>query len=128
MEVRSPGGFVFGIQGWEYGEVRPKSITFFIDGTSRVHDHRGNSIAEFAGLHAETIAKLEESGVDWQKLDWAGWPQLSYAELKKLDRLPETPLDELAKIKNKSLRADAVRIRREVDAMAKEEAEDEFEA
>lgn len=122
MEVRSPGGFVFGIQGWEYGEVRPRAVTFFMDGTTRVSDHRGNAIPELAGTHAEAIAKLQDSGVDWQKLDWAGWPQLPYDQLKELVRLPETPLDELQKIKDKELRADAVRIRREVDAAALEEA------
>ena len=123
MEVKSPGGFVFGIQGWEYGEVRPRSVTFFTDGTAKVCDHRGNAIVDLAGTHAETIANLENSGVDWQKLTWAGWPQLPYEQLKELVRVPETPLDELLKIKDKSLRADAVRMRREVDAAAVEEVE-----
>ena len=123
MEVRSPGGFVFGIQGWEYGEVRPKSVTFFIDGSSKVSDHRGNAIPDLAGSHSQTIAKLADAGFDWQKLDSAGWPQLPYDELKALAFLPATPLDELAKIKNRELRIDAMRIRREVDAAALEEAE-----
>ena len=114
---------MFGIQGYEYGEIRPKSLTFFIDGTARVHDHRGNAIPDFAGSHVETVAKLNDAGVDWQKLDWAGWPQLPYAELKELTRLPETPLDELSKIKDKALRIDAVRMRRELDSAAAEEAD-----
>lgn len=123
MEVRSSGGFVFGIQGYEYGEVKPKSITFFMDGTAKVCDHRGNPISEFAGTHAATIAKLKEIGIDWQKLDSAGWPQLPYAELKELVAVPATPFDELMKIRDKSLRADALKLRREVDeARAEEEA------
>lgn len=118
MEVRSPGGFIFGIQGWQYGEVRPISITFFIDNTTRVSDHHGNMIPEFTGTHKEVITKLKESGLDWQKLNSAGWPQIPYAELKSLSQLPITPIDELAKIKNKELRHDAMKIRKEVDAIA----------
>jgi len=118
MEVKSLSGFVFGIQGYEYGEIRPKSITFFLDGKARVNDHRGNPIE---GLncklsHAATIEELKTSGVDWQKLDSAGFPQLPYDELKELPHLPETPMDELAKIPNKELRKDALRARREADA------------
>lgn len=124
MEVKSPGGFVFGIQGWSYGEVRPKSVTFFTNGTTRVADQHGNAIAELVGTHAEVIAKLDDAGVNWQKLDWVGWPQLPYAELKELIKFPETPLDELTRIKDKSLRADAMRMRRELDAAKAEELEE----
>lgn len=116
MEVRSPGGFVFGIQGWEYGEVRPKCITFFIDGTTKVSDHHGNAIQDYAGTHKEVIVKLREHGLDWQKLDSAGWPQIPYTELKELISAPQTPLDELVKIKNRELRMDAIKYRKEVDA------------
>lgn len=123
MEVKSPGGFVFGIQGYEYGEIRPRAVTFFIDGTTRVSDHRGNPIVGYSGSHKEVASLLSDAGVDWQKLDWAGWPQLPYADLKDLIRVPETPLDELCKIKDKQLRADAVKLRREVDAAKAEEAE-----
>lgn len=124
MEVKSPGGFVFGIQGWEYGEVRPKSITFFVDGTTRVCDHRGNAISEFSGSHVDVTAKLGEVGIDWEKLDWAGWPQLPYNDLKELLCVPETPLDELVKIKDRKLRADAVRLRKEIDAILAAEMEE----
>lgn len=127
MEVKSPGGFVFGIQGWEYGEIRPKAVTFFLDGTARVSDHRGNPIQELTGTHAEVVEKLGEDGVDWKTLDWAGWPQLPYDELKELPRVPETPLDELLKIKDKTLRADAVRLRRETDAAAAAERSEELQ-
>lgn len=123
MEVKSPGGFVFGIQGYEYGEIRPTSITFFIDGTTRVSDHRGNPIPAYAGSHQEVIAKLADVGIDWQKLTSAGWPQIPYDELKELHTVPPTPIEELAKIREKSLRADAIKMRREVDAAAVEETE-----
>lgn len=121
MEVKSPGGFVFGIQGYEYGEKRPQAITFFIDGTARVCDHRGNPM--ITGTHEEVTTHLEESGVDWQKLDWAGWPQLPYEKLKELITVPPTPIDELMRIKDKNLRADAIRLRKETDAALAEEAE-----
>lgn len=118
MEVRSPGGFVFGIQGWTYGEVKPVSITFFMDNTTRVCDHHGNAIPEFVGSHKDVIASLSKNGIDWQKLESAGWPQLPYDELKKLVKVPITPADELAKITNKALRQDAQKLRKEVDAAA----------
>lgn len=123
MEVRSPGGFVFGIQGWHYGEVRPVSITFFMDNTTRVSDHHGNAIPEFRGTHQEVIANLRASGIDWQKLETAGWPQLPYVELKAMVKVPATPADELAKIKNKELRQAALQLRKEADAAALAESE-----
>lgn len=109
-------GFVFGVQGFAYGEVRPTSVTFFLDGTARVCDHRGNYVQEFAGTHAETVAKLKDAGVDWQKLNCAGWPQLTYDELSEMVYVPATPEDELLKIKDKELRSDALKYRRELDA------------
>lgn len=121
MEVQSPGGFVFGIQGYEYGEVKPRAVTFFTDGTVRVIDHRGNPIRGYAGSHQEVITQLSDVGINWQKLDWAGWPQLPYAELKELTVTLVTPLDELLKIKDKALRIDAVKLRRELDAAAESE-------
>ena len=147
-EVQSPGGFVFGIAGWTWGEPRPKSITFFLDGTAKVCDQHGRPIkgvlmnnkavlfamtapssddnpVERAKLatHAQVVAALagEDPPIDWKKLTWAGWPQLPYAELSKLKELPPTPLEELRKIKDSNLRKDALRARREVDeAVAKE--------
>lgn len=51
----------------------------------------------------------------------AGWPQLPYAELKKLPELPPTPESDLRKIRSAELRKDALRARREADeAHAKE--------
>ena len=152
-EVISPGGFVFGVAGWTWGEPRPKSITFFLDGTAKVCDQHGRPIkgtvvdskeVRFAqaspgnddppnarkGLatHAQVVAALAAEHVDWRKLSCAGWPQLPYAELSKLPNLPPTPLDELRKISNPQLRKDALKARREVDdAKAKELAVTEAE-
>ena len=139
-EFQSPGGFVFGVQGWNWGEPRPTSITFFLDGTARVSDQHGRPIRGttvdnkevlFAptspknddapgarsryATHVEVIDALTKELVDWQKLTCAGWPQLPYSELKELPELPPTPLDELRKIRNPELRRDALRIRREAN-------------
>ena len=43
-EFKSPGGFVFGVQGWTWGEQRPTSITFFLDGSAMVCDQHGRPI------------------------------------------------------------------------------------
>ena len=139
-QFQSPGGFVFGVQGWLWGEPRPKSITFFLDGTAKVCDQHGRPIkgaivdskeVKFAAAppkfedipsardhlatHKEVIAALTAEGVDWLKLYSAGWPQLPYAELVKLPELPPTPIEELSKIRNLGLRKDAIRARREAD-------------
>lgn len=150
--MTSPGGFMFGVQGWTWGEPRPRSITFFLDNTARVSDQHGRPIRgsvidnkEFrfaAGpppndmipgsrnhlaTHAQVIAALAADRIDWLKLSRAGWPQLTYDELKKLPELPPTPLEELKKIKDPALRKDALRIRREYDAKLKEEVPVEVE-
>ena len=145
----SPGGFIFGVQGWTWGEPRPKSITFFLDNTAKVSDQHGRPIkgtvdpstnrevrfasrppaqddppGARAGLatHAQVIAALVVERVDWQKLACAGFPQLPYEELKKLPSLPPTPIEELRKIRDPQLRKDALKARREVDeARIKEE-------
>lgn len=125
MLIKSPKDIPFGIENWSYGEVRPTSVTFFLDGRALVCDHRGNSITSYSGTHAEVVAKLLDDGFNWQKLDYAGWPQLPYEELKKIEVLPPTPLDELMTIKDRALRADAVRMRQEADAEATAAAEEE---
>ena len=43
-EMVSPGGFSFGVQGWAWGEPRPLSITFFMDGSAMVCDQYGRPI------------------------------------------------------------------------------------
>lgn len=40
----SPGGFVFGVQGWMWGPPQPKTITFFLDNTASVFDQYGRPI------------------------------------------------------------------------------------
>lgn len=40
----SPGGFEFGVQGWNWAEPRLTSITFFLDGTAKVSDQYGRPI------------------------------------------------------------------------------------
>lgn len=147
--LTSPGGFVFGVSGWHWGEPRPKSITFFLDNTAKVSDQHGRPIkgvvladnkpVRFAATppahdqlpdarkdlatHVEVIAALAAERIDWQTLTYAGWPQLPYAELKKLPTLPPTPIEELRKIKDPILRRDALRIRREADEAAAKEAQ-----
>lgn len=80
----------------------------------------GNGSVTWAKLatHAEVVAALGEERVDWQDLTWAGWPQLPYAKLKELRKLPPTPAEELAKIPDPELRRDALRARREADEAA----------
>jgi hypothetical protein len=75
-------------------------------------------MAERAKLarHAEVIAALTVERVDWTTLACAGWPQLPYEELKKLKRLPPTPIEELQKISDTQLRRAAVRARLEADS------------
>ena len=106
------------------------SITFFIDGTTRVCDQHGRAILKalqdgkevrLDGAHADVIAALHRERIDWHTLASAGWPQLPYAELKKINPLPPTPLDELRKIKDPALRKDALRARREADEIKAKE-------
>lgn len=141
-QVMSPGGFIFGVQGWTWGEPRPRTITFFLDGTAMVCDQHGRPIkgtsvdgkevkfattppladgsdkllraAAFAS-HARVCAALEVERIDWRKLTSAGWPQLPYEMLKTLTELPPTPAVELQKIRDPQLRKDALRMRREFD-------------
>lgn len=78
--------------------------------------------------HAQVIAALTAERIDWKKIPAAGWPQLTYTELKKLGELPPTPLAELRMIRDPQLRKDAMRMRREYDDIRTKElvgAEDE---
>lgn len=78
--------------------------------------------------HEQVVAALDAERVDWKKLTCAGWPQLAYFSLKELSALPPTPVEELRKIRDPKMRADALRIRREADeAAAKESAVTEEE-
>lgn len=156
--LRSPAGFVFGVQGWMWGPPRPTSITFFIDGTAKVSDQYGRPIrgavidnkeirfatepppADENGIgsgrsvrvsarkglatHAQVIAALEAEKIDWQTLTYAGFPQLPYADLKRVKQIPPTPIDELIHIPNPVLRRDAVRLRKEMNAVIEKELEE----
>ncbi len=119
----SPGGFVFGLQGFTWGRQEPKSLTFFLNNTCMVCDQWGRPIkgASVDGkevwfaprppiqddpipghiihnrakvrlaTHAEAIAALAYERIDWQTLTCAGFPQLPYAELKKIKVMPFWP-------------------------------------
>jgi hypothetical protein len=138
-EFQSPGGFVFGVQGWSWGEQRPSAITFFLNGTTKVSDQHGRPIKGTVSKdgrpcyfekcnHAQAIAALAEERVDWQTLVCAGWPQLPYDQLKSLKELPPTPVEELRKIPDDALRKDALRIKREVDEAKERESQSVEEA
>ena len=146
--VQSPGGFVFGIQGWSWGEPKPSSITFFLDNTARVSDQYGRPIkgafidskeVRFASAppgetvnkeergklatHLQTVAALTSERFDWKTVTYAGWPQLPYAMLKDVKNLPLTPIEELRKIRDPQLRKDALKMRREMEeALVKDES------
>lgn len=147
----SPGGFEFGVQGWHWGEPRPKSITFFTDGTAMVSDQHGRpirgvmdattgkelrfvmtapmadrtgAVAERPGFatHAQVIEALAAERIEWTTLSRAGWPQIPYDELHKVkETLPPTPISELKKIKDQKMKEDALKMRREIEEEAKEE-------
>lgn len=151
-QIKSPGGFIFGVQGWMWGPPKPTCITFFVDDTAKVSDQYGRPIrgavidgkevrfvdrppelddggnpkprkGKFA-THAEVIRALEVEKVDWQTLTYAGFPQLPYSELKKIKHLPPTPTEELLKIPNRALRRDALRIRKETNELIDKEREE----
>lgn len=115
---KSPGGFVFGVQGWIWQPPRVTSITFFLDNTAKVSDQYGRPIhgTELNGkkvlfaqqppsiddapgsrkglaTHAEVIAALWAERIDWRGVPYAGFPQLPYEELKKIANL-KWPFDD----------------------------------
>lgn len=110
---KSPGGFVFGVTGWNWGDQIPRSITFFLDNTCKISDQWGRPIkggekdgkiilfapapptqddlpgsrSKYA-THKEVVDYLmSDLHLDWRKLVWAGFPQLPYEELKKTNGL-----------------------------------------
>lgn len=147
-EFTSPGGFVFGVQGWNWGEQRPTTITFMLDGTAKVCDqhgrpikgtvHEGKPVYFDRSTHQQVVEALAEENVDWTKLVWAGWPQLPYDMLKKLKGIPPWPFNEVhtpyspnnqpctcvqCSVKDPELRKAALRIRHESEsALEKERA------
>lgn len=76
------------------------------------------------GSHAQVVRALEADRIDWTKLARSGWPQLAYEELKKLARVPPTPMEELHKIRDPKLRKDAMRLRREADESQQRELQE----
>lgn len=74
--------------------------------------------------HAQVIAALDKERVDWQTLTYAGFPQLPYADLKKVKQLPPTPIEELLFIPNPILRRDAIKLRKELNAIIDKEREE----
>ena len=74
--------------------------------------------------HKEVIEALEAEGIQWQDLNLAGWPQLPLVHLKKVAKvLPLTDPDELKKIRSKSLRNDALKMRQEIDTLELDDEE-----
>lgn len=53
--VKSPGGFTFGIEGWNWAQPIPKSITFFTDGSAMVCDQYGRHIRRAVGLDGAEV-------------------------------------------------------------------------
>ncbi len=118
-EVRSPGGHVFGLQGFQFADPIVCALTFYLDNTCEVHDQYGrpvrgvitkdNKTVLFApdppnadrgndayrgphkyATHMETVIALEGENIDWRKLPFAGTPQLDLERLQSIkDRLPE---------------------------------------
>lgn len=93
-------------------EVEGKKILFAL-GPPNNDDKPG--ARKMYATHAQTIAALDAERVDWTKLACAGFPQLTYDELRALKNLPPTPIEELRKIQDSALRRDALRARREAD-------------
>lgn len=78
--------------------------------------------------HLDVIEALAHERIDWQTLTHAGWPQLPYAELKKIKSLPFWPFSAdhdpaptagafctcvTCSIRNPQIRKDAIRARHE---------------
>lgn len=148
----SPGGFVFGPQGWTWGQPQVRSITFCVDGTCRVCDQHGRPIRGITidregqqrkevlfatSSHAQVIVALEAERIDWRKLVCAGWPQLPLEELRKGGDVPaacveallgldmESPKFREACRRPETRRAMAAARREYLDARAKEYEADE---
>jgi hypothetical protein len=142
------GSFIFGVENWVWRDPVPTSVTFFIDGTAIVNDQYGRPIRgvihdghetkfaptppvadssgeivprpEYAN-HQQVIEALRSEGIEWKTLDHAGWPQMPYSELVKLEKLPPTPAEALARIVDPALRKDALKMRCEADEARKKE-------
>lgn len=89
--------------------------------------------------HLEVVRALEGEGIDWRGLTSAGWPQIPYADLKKLKALPPIPFQKdhdpnpqngapctcvACSIKDPVIRKDAIRIHAEINAARAKEVAD----
>ena len=88
---------------------------------------QGNMTLEAAVKRQAVLAKDAgvASCVVGRQIVCAGWPQLPYEELKKLpvEALPLSPMDDLRCIPDVQLRKDAMRMRREMEAIRLKEVQ-----
>ncbi len=104
--LTSPQGFMFGVEGFDWGKPKITSITFFLDNTVGVFDQHGRPIKGITvdgkeilfaptppinvvgktntyiprphlGSHQEVVDALQGEGVDWTNLPHAGVPQIA---------------------------------------------------
>lgn len=94
---------------WQSYEVR------FIGRDQQWRTKGGLTLKQAEETQNKLIAEQYAGVVIARTIACAGWPQLPYEELKKLHSIPPTPYEELQKIPDRKLRADALRIRQEVD-------------
>lgn len=100
---------------WLSYEVRYRSK----DGNLRVRS--GLSMVEALKVQSQLVEQGNMAVLLDRTIACAGWPQLPYAELKKLPEIPPTPAEELRKIRDPELRRDALKVRREVDEVRQKE-------
>lgn len=117
--AESPGGFVFGPQGWHWGQQRVKGITFFLDNTAKVTDQWGrpipgvvdtdtNKITVFAkdapqdprGVMNQALVEERKkcathaqviAALEKEKVDW---------QSLQIAGFPQLPYEQLKKLKN----------------------------
>lgn len=94
---------------WLAYEVRYRAK----DGSQKM---RGNlTMADAIKLQEKLLKEGNAPVVVDRTISCCGWPQVSYAELKKLPEVPPTPKKELLKIHDAVLRRDALKLRAETD-------------
>lgn len=64
--IVSPGGFEFGMVGWQYAQPIPHSITFYTDGSCQVSDQYGRPI-RYASMPDGRTHRLADSPPDASK-------------------------------------------------------------
>lgn len=73
------------------------------------------TLDEAIKLQVQIIQQGNREVIVCRTVEFAGWPQLPYEELKKLTQLPPTPEEELRRIRDPQLRRDALRIKHEFE-------------